>query len=223
MYTAKRRELLEICRLVYDRHLTNAAGSNFSARASETTLYVSINGNAKRNRLRMTADDLLLATFDSQVLEGEGKFSQSWRTHLKMYQEFDFVGAAIHAHPRYATAFACRDRAMPPFLDAMKKYGEIPVVPRNIKVDSPEFADAIAEIFRQKGESFRKYGHAVLYPFHGVFVVAPTLDDAYDLLERIEYNATAILSSVLLDLGHFGKVIEEEKVGGGMPALSPSE
>ena len=192
--------------------LTNAAGSNFSARASEDTLYISINGNAKRNRLRMTADDFLLTTFDGKVLEGEGKFSQSWPTHLKMYQEFEFVGAAIHAHPRYATAFACRDIPMAPFLDAMKKYGEIPVLPRNLSVDSPEFGDAIVEIFREKGEGFKKYGHGVLYPYHGVLVAAPNLDDAYDLLERIEFNATAILSNILLDAGRFGQVIANEKM-----------
>jgi L-fuculose-phosphate aldolase len=210
MHFTKRRELLEVCRLVYDRHLTNAAGSNFSARTSENTLYISINGNAKRNRLRMTADDFILATFDGKVLEGEGKFSQSWPTHLKIYQEFDFVGAVIHAHPRYATAFACRDNPMPPFLDAMKKYGEIPVLPRNLTVDGPEFGDAIVEIFRQKGDGFKKYGHGVLYPYHGVLVAATDLDDAYDLLERIEYNASAILSNILLDLSHFGKLIESK-------------
>ncbi len=212
MYTAKRKEILDICRLVYDRDLTNAAGSNFSARASESTLYISINGNAKRNRLRMTADDLLLATFDGKILEGEGNFSQSWPTHLKMYQIFNFVGAVIHAHPRYATSFACRNIAMPPFLDAMKKYGEIPVLPRHLKVDSQEFGDAIVEIFRKKGDSFRKHGHGVFYPYHGVLVVAPNLDDAYDLLERIEFNATAILSNILLDSNHFGSVIENPKV-----------
>jgi L-fuculose-phosphate aldolase len=212
MYFAKRKEILEVCRLVYDRALTNAAGSNFSARASKAALYISINGNAKRNRLRMTADDLLLATFDGKVLEGEGKFSQSWPTHLKMYQEFDFVGAVIHAHPRYATAFACRDVSMPPLLDAMKKYGEIPVLPRALKVDSPEFGDAIVDIFRAKGESFQKYGHGVLYPYHGVLVAAPNLEDAFDLLERIEYNATAILANLLLDLGHMGNPIANPQV-----------
>jgi len=211
MYTAQRKEILEICRLVYDRHLTNAAGSNFSARASASTVYVSINGNAKRNRLRMTPDDLLLATYDGQILEGEGKFSQSWPTHLKMYQNFEFVGAVIHAHPRYATAFACRDIAMPPFLDAMKKYGEIPVLPRNLKVDSLEFGNAIVDIFRAKGESFRAHGHGVLYPYHGVLVAAPNLDDAYDLLERIEYNATALLSNILLDLGQYGHRIDDSR------------
>ncbi len=209
MYCAKRRELLEICRLVYDRELTNAAGSNFSARASANTVYLSINGNAKRNRLRMSPDELLLVTLDGELLEGEGKFSQSWPTHRRIYQEFDFVGAVIHAHPRYATALACRDTAMPPLLDAMKKYGPIPVLPRHLKVDGPEFGQAIVEIFRAKGESFRKHGHGVLYPYHGVLVAAPDLDDAFDLLERIEYNATAILSNILLDLGSYGRLMPE--------------
>jgi len=204
MYTASRHELLEICGLVYDRYLTNAAGSNFSARASDSTLYMSPTGNAKHTRLRMTADDVLLVDFDGCILEGAGRLSVSWPTHLRMYQEFESVGAVIHAHPRAATAFACQKAPMPPLLDAMKKYGDIPVLPRELKVDSPEFGQAIVDIFRAKGESFEKYGHAVLYPYHGVLVAAPDLDDAFDLLERIEFNASAILDSSLLKLAGFG-------------------
>lgn len=208
MYTVKRRDLLEICRLVYDRGLTNAAGSNFSGRASPDTLYMSINGNAKRNRLRMTADDLLLMRMDGTILEGEGKPSQSWPTHRRMYQEFDFIGAVIHAHPRYATALACRNINMPPLLDAMKKFGEIPIVSRHLKVDGDEFGNAIVEIFRAKGDSFKKHGHGVLYPYHGVLVAGPTLDDAFDLLERIEDNALALFTNAVWDLTQFGSSID---------------
>ena len=208
MYTACRQELLEICRLVYDRNLTNAAGSNFSARASATTLYMTPTGNAKHNRLHMTPDDLLLVDYAGNILEGTGQLSISWPTHLRMYQEFDCVGAVIHAHPRVATTFACRTEPMPPLLDAMKKYGSIPVLPRQLKVDSPEFGQAIVDIFRAKGESFVKHGHAVLYPYHGILVAAPNLDDAFDLLERIEYNASAILNSCLLSLANINHVLE---------------
>lgn len=204
MYTVKRRELLEICRLVYDRGLTNAAGSNFSGRASSETLYMSINGNAKRNRLRMTADDWLLMKMDGTILEGEGKPSQSWPTHRRIYQAFDFIGAVIHAHPRYATALACRNMNMAPMLDAMQKYGEIPIIPRQLKVDGIEFGNAIVEIFQAKGESFKKHGHGVLFPYHGVLVAGPTLDDAYDLLERIEDNALTLFTSAIWDLTKFG-------------------
>jgi L-fuculose-phosphate aldolase len=208
MNLTTRSELLEVCRLVYDRSLTNAAGSNFSARASADMLYMTPTGNAKHNRLRMTADDLMLVDFSGNILEGHGELSVSWSTHLRMYQEFDCVGAVIHAHPRVATAFACQDAPMPPLLDGMKKYGEIPVImsgSRGVKVDSREFGDLIVEIFRAKGEGFCKHGHGVFYANHGLLVAAPNLDDAFDLLERIEYNAEAILNSALLGLSGFGK------------------
>ena len=198
MYYTTRKELLEVCHLVYDRYLTNAAGSNFSGRASATTVYLTPTGNAKRRRLRMGADDLLLVDMEGNILDGKGDLSTSWPTHRRIYQEFDYIGAVIHAHPRIATTFACQCKLMPPLLDAMKKYGPIAVVPRDLKVDSPEFGQAIVDLFKSTEPSFKKFGHAVFYPYHGVTIAAPTLDDAYDLLERIEFNASAIVYSNLL-------------------------
>jgi L-fuculose-phosphate aldolase len=129
MYTVTRQELIEVARLVYDRYLTNAAGSNFSGRASPTTVYLTPTGNAKRNRLRMRPDDLLLVDLEGNILDGEGKLSRSWPTHQLIYREFDYIGAVIHAHPQLATVFSCRTEPMLPLLDAMQKYGPIPVLP----------------------------------------------------------------------------------------------
>jgi L-fuculose-phosphate aldolase len=199
MITYTRQQLLEVCKLVYDRYLTNAAGSNFSVRASAETVYLTPTNNAKNNRLRMSADDLLLVDMHGKILDGRGELSRSWPTHLHMYQEFDCVNAVIHAHPKMATVFACRQEPMEPFLDAMEKYGPIPVVARHLTVDGPEFGEEIARIFKDCQPSFEKYGHAVFYPYHGVLVAAPTLEDAYDLLERIEFNANAILYNRLLE------------------------
>ena len=199
MITYTRQQLLEICKLVYDRYLTNAAGSNFSVRASETTFYLTPTNNAKNSRLQMNADHLLLVDKEDKILDGKGNLSRSWPTHKRLYLELEETNAVIHAHPKLATVFACRDQPMEPFLDAMKKYGPIPVLPRHLKVDSPEFGQAIVDIFRDCRESYQKHGHAVFYPYHGVLVAAPTLEDAYDLLERIEFNATAILYSRFLE------------------------
>jgi len=199
MITYTRKQLLEVCKLVYDRYLTNAAGSNFSARASETTFYLTPTNNAKNNRLQMSADDLLLVDKEGKILDGKGNLSRSWPTHRRLYLEFEETNAVIHAHPKMATVFACREKPMEPFLDAMKKYGPIPVLPRHLEVDGPEFGQAIVDIFRDCQQSFQKHGHAVFYPYHGILVAAPTLEDAYDLLERIEFNATAILFSRLLE------------------------
>jgi L-fuculose-phosphate aldolase len=200
MITYTRQQLLEVCKLVYDRYLTNAAGSNFSVRASAETVYLTPTNNAKNNRLRMSADDLLLVNMQGKILDGRGELSRSWPTHLRMYQEFDFVNAVIHAHPKMATVFSCRQAPMEPFLDAMKKYGPIPVIPRHLSVDSPEFGEEITKILKGCQPGFEKNGHAVFYPYHGVLAVAPTLEDAYDLLERIEFNANAILFNRILEL-----------------------
>jgi len=201
MYTCKRSEFLEICQLTFDRFLTNTAGSNFSAKASENSLYFTNGGNAKRNRCRMKPEEIILADMEGNILDGERKISSLWRSHYKMYQEFDFVGAAIHAHPRMATAFACQKEPMPPLISSMKKYGSIHSVPEDIDLLSEECADITAEMFRENGDSFKKYGHAVFYPYHGIFIAAPTMAEAFDLLDRIEFNAYAIIGSKTLSIG----------------------
>jgi L-fuculose-phosphate aldolase len=187
-----RRELLEVCRLVYDRFLTDAAGSNFCVRASDDTFYVTPTGNAKRTRLRMTPDDILLLDRSGKVLDGRGTPSSSWPTHRAIMEAFPGVKAIIHAHPKWVTAYACRLESMPPVLDAMKPYGSIPFVPRELVVDGPEFGKAIVAQFRGVKERLTKIGAATLYPFHGTLTAAPTLEDAFDLLERMEFNAAAI-------------------------------
>jgi len=88
---------------------------------------------------------------------------------------------------------------MPPLISAMKKYGPIHSIPDNIDLLGEECANITANIFRETGDSFRKYGHAVFYPYHGIFIAAPTMVDAFDLLDRIEFNAYAIIGSKTLD------------------------
>ena len=194
-----RDELLEVCRLVYDRWLTNAGGSNFSGRISADSVLLTPTGNAKRTRLRMSPDHLLHVRLDGTVLEGDGELSSSWPTHQGLYRAFSEIGAVIHAHPLYATIFAARCCPLPVLLDGMKKYGAIPPLSRRNKIDSPPFVDEVVEVFSKHRATVAKCGFGVLYPGHGVLVAAPTLDDAYDLLERMEFNAAAVLFGRLLD------------------------
>jgi L-fuculose-phosphate aldolase len=194
-----RAELLEVCRLVYDRWLTNAGGSNFSGRISADSVLLTSTGNAKRTRLRMSPDHLLHVRLDGAVLEGDGELSSSWPTHQGLYRAFPEIGAVIHAHPLYATIFAARSCELPVVLDGMKKYGAIPPLSGRNKIDSPPFVEEVIEAFAAHHKTVAKCGFGVLYPGHGVLVAAPTLDDAYDLLERMEFNAAAVLFGRLLD------------------------
>ena len=199
MQYVTRAELLEVCRLVYDRHLTNAGGSNFSGRLTPDSVLLTTTGNAKRTRLRMGPDDLLHVRLDGEVLEGYGQHSSSWPTHRALYEAFPEVGAVIHAHPLYTTVFAARHLDLPVLLDGMKKYGCIPVLSGRHKIDGPDFVDEVVTVMRQHEATLVKTGFGVLYPEHGVLVAGPTLDDAFDLLERMEFNAVAILFGRLLE------------------------
>jgi L-fuculose-phosphate aldolase len=199
MQYVTRAEMLEVCRLVYDRYLTNAGGSNFSARLSADSVLLTTTGNAKRTRLRMGPDDLLHVRMDNTVLEGQGQFSSSWPTHRGIYEAFPEVGAVIHAHPLYTTVFAAKHMDLPVCLDGMKKYGPIPVLSGRTKIDSPEFVVEVVETLRKQAATLCRTGHGVMYPEHGVLVAGPTLDDAFDLLERMEFNAVAILFGRLLE------------------------
>jgi L-fuculose-phosphate aldolase len=199
MHYVTRAEMLEVCRLVYDRHLTNAGGSNFSGRLTPDSVLLTTTGNAKRTRLRMGPDDLLHVRLDGHVLEGHGEHSSSWPTHRALYEAFPEVGAVIHAHPLYTTVFAAQHMDLPVLLDGMKKYGCIPVLSGNNKIDSPEFGAEVVEVMGQHAATLCRTGFGVLYPEHGALVAGPTLDDAFDLLERMEFNAAAILFGRLLE------------------------
>jgi L-fuculose-phosphate aldolase len=141
----------------------------------------------------MRADDLLLVDDAGAVLDGEGVPSSSWITHHAIYAAHPGVGVVIHAHPKLATVIACGSGPMEPLLDAMKKYGPIPLVPRSLTVDTPPFAEHVVELLGADRGKLDRHGHGVLYPYHGVLVAAPDLDDAFDLLERMEFNAAALL------------------------------
>jgi L-fuculose-phosphate aldolase len=205
-----RDELLEVCRLVYDRWLTNAGGSNFSGRISADSVLLTPTGNAKRTRLRMSPDHLLHVRLDGTLLEGIGDLSSSWPTHQGLYRALSEIGAIIHAHPFYATVFASRQCDLPVVLDGMSKYGTIPCLSGLNTIDSPPFVEEVVQVFASNREIVAKCGFGVLYPGHGVLVAAPTMDDAYDLLERMEFNAAAILFGRLLDGAPIGASRSEQ-------------
>jgi L-fuculose-phosphate aldolase len=150
-------------------------------------------GFAKRSFLYMPADQILEVDIDGDVLKGRGEVTSSWITHAAVYRNFEAVQAVIHAHPLYASAFSVQGRSMPPVLSVMNKYGEIPCLTETHIVDSKPFAEELVSVLNRHVEALSNFGFAVLYPKHGVLIGAPELEIAYDLLERIEANAIALL------------------------------
>ena len=61
----------------------------------------------------MTADDMVVVDLDGNVVEGNLRPSSDTPTHLAIYKAFEGVGAVVHTHSTYATAWAQACREIP--------------------------------------------------------------------------------------------------------------
>ena len=77
----------------------------------------------------MTEDDMVVISLDDgHVVEGKYKPSSDAPTHLELYRAFEGVGAIVHTHSQYATAFAQAGMGIAPLGTTHGDYfyGEIP-------------------------------------------------------------------------------------------------
>jgi L-ribulose-5-phosphate 4-epimerase len=77
----------------------------------------------------LRAEDLPIFTLDGKRVEGKMKPSSDLETHLHLYREFATIGAVVHTHSEYATAWAQAGRAIPAYGTTHADYfhGPVPV------------------------------------------------------------------------------------------------
>ena len=194
-----RRKIAETGKLVFQRHLTDAAGGNISVRVGETICITPRYSGSKRH-WQLQPDQVLVSDMLGNKLEGDGDVSRESKVHYRIYQEFPDAAAVLHSHARNVMVFVASGQPIEPVLEATLKFDTIPVT-RFAPAHSEKLADAIVEQLRGKDEYIRKYATAVIAPWHGLFVVGKDLDAAFDLTERIDTNAYCILMSRLLPEG----------------------
>ena len=194
-----RKKIAETGKLVFERHLTDAAGGNISVRVDDTICITPRYSGSKRH-WQLQPNQVLISDMLGNKLEGDGDVSRESKVHYKIYQEFPDAKAVLHSHARNAMVFVASGQPIEPVLEATLKFDTIPVT-KFAPAHSEKLADAIVDQVRGKEEYIRKYATAVLAPWHGLFVIGKDLDAAFDLTERIDTNAYCILMSRLLPEG----------------------
>lgn len=194
-----RIKIAETGRMVFGRHLTDAAGGNISVRVGDSVCITPRYSGSKRH-WQLQPDQVLVSDMFGNKLEGDGDVSRESKVHYRLYQEFPDGTAVLHSHPRHVMVFVASGQPIEPILEATLKFGTIPVT-RFAPAHSEKLADAIAEAMQGKEAAIRKYATAVMAPWHGLFVVGKDLDACFDLTERIDTNAYCILMSRLLPEG----------------------
>jgi L-ribulose-5-phosphate 4-epimerase len=77
----------------------------------------------------MRPEHLVITDLDGNVVEGDLRPSSDLPTHLVLYKAFSTIGAIVHTHSEYATAWAQARRAIPCFGTTHADYfhGPVPV------------------------------------------------------------------------------------------------
>ena len=172
-----RRRLAECCHLLYDRHLTVSAGGNMSVRLGEDEILITPSGV---NKGLISGDDLVKMDMDGNVISG-GKPSIEHKFHIGIYKENPETNAVIHCHPLYCLALAVKGEDIKSCLtpEGVLLLDQVPTV-RYETPGSQELVDAVMEYADVP---------AMLMAKHGAITQGRTLEEAFNRMEELEFQA----------------------------------
>jgi L-fuculose-phosphate aldolase len=199
---AMRERIVFLGGLLFDRHLTDAAGGNMSARVGEVLCITPRFAGSKRF-WQLRPEEVLVVDMQGKQLDGEGELSRESRVHLKLMNEFPDGQGVVHAHPRNVMVFAAACQSIPPILEATRKFGEIKVTETFAPAHSTELAEFVAANIHGQEERIRKQAAMVIARWHGLFVVGNSIEAAVDAVERADLSAYILLNSAA-----FGETVE---------------
>lgn len=185
---AVRREIVAVCRRLYERGLIAGPDGNVSVRLDDRRLLVTPAGMSK---VDVGPDDLVEVTLEGERLRGYRKPSSEVYLHVRVYSRRPDVRAVVHAHPPAATGFAVAGegidaRVLPEILLQM---GEVPVVP----YETPG-TTALADQCERAIDAH----DAFLMANHGAVTTGPSLLVAHQRMESLEHAARILLAARLV-------------------------
>ena len=175
--------LLEAARRIDQRNLQTNNGGNFSARADGDTMLI----KASEISFADAAEaDVVPADFHGTALSAR-KPSKEGVLHGAIYAAFPQIGAIMHCHSPWATAWAESMRPLPHATHhAPLKLGDVvPVFDTNSYAVS---AESTAEIIAAL-QALEPLPRAFLLRRHGVVAMGSTIQQAVNIAELVEETA----------------------------------
>lgn len=172
-----RKRLVECCHLLYDRDLTVSAGGNMSVRLNDHEILITPSGV---NKGLVSEEDLVKMDMDGNVISG-GKPSIEHKFHLGLYRANPSTNAVVHCHPLYCLAIATRGEPLKSCLtpEGVLLLDEVPTA-RYATPGSQELVDAVMEY---------SDAPAMLMAKHGAITQGRTLEEAFNRMEELEFQA----------------------------------
>ncbi len=185
---AVRREIVTVCRRLYERGLIAGPDGNVSVRIARGRLLVTPSGISK---VDITERDLVELSLDGRQVRGTRRASSEIAMHLRIYERRADVMAVVHAHPPTATGFAVAGESIDACVlpEIIGQLGTVPLVP----YATPGTAELANRL-----EPFLANHDAFLMANHGATTVGPTLTVAHQRMECLEHSARILLTARML-------------------------
>jgi L-fuculose-phosphate aldolase len=180
--------IARICRRLYERGYVVATEGNVSVRLASGDVLIT---GTRVPKASIGPSDIVKLSPAGRKLSGAREPSSEARLHLTIYAARPDVGAIVHAHPPYCTAFAVARKeldveAMP---ETVVEFGKIPLVPFAVP-STGALSTAIGPYLA--GSDF------FLLANHGVVSCGAVPEEAYEKVERAEHAARILLLARLL-------------------------
>ncbi|MFN8572774.1 MAG: class II aldolase/adducin family protein [Gemmatimonadaceae bacterium] len=185
---ASRREIVAVCRRLYDRGLIAGPDGNVSVRIARDRLLVTPSGMSK---VDVTEGDLVELSLDGRHVRGSRRASSEIAMHLRIYERRPDVMAVVHAHPPIATGFAVAGESFAACVlpEMIFQVGWVPLVP---------YATPGTQELADKFEPYLAQHDAFLMANHGATTIGDNLVTAHQRMESLEHTARILLTARML-------------------------
>ena len=142
----------------------------------------------------MTPRQMVVVSLESgKVVEGRFKPSSDTPTHLVLYRAFAGIGAVVHTHSLYATAWAQAKKDLPSYgtTQADYCYGDVPCTrPLTAAELRADYEASTGHVIVERFRKLDPMQHpAVLVASHGPFAWGKDVTDAVHNAEVLEFVA----------------------------------
>lgn len=189
MSIAIRREIVTVCRRLYERGLIAGQDGNVSVRLPGGRVLVTPAGMSKVDVGPSDLVEMRLGEVaSSRGARGGPRASSEVLMHLRIYERRPDVNAVVHAHPPTATGFAVAGEG---FMDCVLpevifQVGQVPLL---------DYATPGTTGLADSFEPYVMTHDAFLLANHGATTIGPSLLLAHQRMESLEHAARIILTA----------------------------
>lgn len=175
-----RKKIVHYGKKLITNGLTTGTGGNLSIYDRETG-YMAIKPSGI-DYFEMEPEDVVIMDLNGHIIDGTLKPSSEYEMHAIVYRNRDDVSAMIHTHALYATTISCLRWDLPAVDYLVAHAGG-----KDIKC--AEYATYGTKELAENALKAMEGRKAVLLANHGINVVGETLDNAFEILEQLEFCA----------------------------------